>query len=189
MTLTSKLSTLVLASLATALLATTAMADRQGDREGRQGGNPMMQMDFAAADADGDGKITPAEIDAYRIARLTAADTDKDGFLSAEEVSAMAAARMAARANTRAAEMATRMIERQDTDGDGKLSLAEMAQPTGPERMIARLDTDKDGALSAAELAAGQDRMAERQGGKRGGKHDGKHGAHRSKGGTSDQGN
>ena len=187
MTVASKLTTLALGSFALALVATTAMADRRGDGPGHEGGAAFIEMDFAAMDADKDGKVTPAEIEAARTARMAAADTDGDGFYSAEELAAMQMSRMQARSG----EMAARMIARQDADGDGKLSVAEMAPRTGAERMFARIDTDKDGALSQAELTAAKDRMADGMGGE-GGKH-GKHGnGHHGKGnrgGLSDQGN
>ncbi len=173
MTITSKLTTFTIALMAVALIATTAMADRWGARgEGPQGNGPFMEMDFAAMDSDKDGKVTPAEIEALRTARLMAADADKDGFLSPDELSAMAMGRMQARAT----DMATQMIERQDADGDGKLSLAEMQPRTPQERMFRRLDTDNDGALSEAEIAAAKDRMAERSGARKKG-HQGNQGS------------
>ncbi|MFN7224717.1 MAG: EF-hand domain-containing protein [Paracoccaceae bacterium] len=163
-----------LVALAVALAGSAAMADR-GDRMGG-GDGPMFGMDFAAIDADKDGKITQAEIDAYRAAQAKALDTDGDGLLSAEELSAMHLQNATARANDRAA----RMIERMDTDGDGKLSAAEMTVRPMPGRMFDRLDADKDGALSEAELAAARDRMTERRGDKggdkRGGMQRGHHG-------------
>ncbi|MFN3846626.1 MAG: EF-hand domain-containing protein [Paracoccaceae bacterium] len=159
-----------LVALAVAFAGGAAMADR-GDRMGGAEG-PMFGMDFAAIDADKDGKITQAEIDAYRAAQAKAFDTDGDGLLSAEELSAMHLQNVTARASDRAA----RMIERMDTDGDGKLSAAEMAVRPMAGRMFDRLDADKDGALSEAELAAARDRMTERRGDKRGEKHGEKRG-------------
>lgn len=164
MNVTSKLTTLTLAALGVALVASTAIAGPRGDRMGMGGEGQGMAMNFAAMDADNDGKVTPAEIEAFRTAKLTAADTDGDGFLSAEELQAMVLAQMQERANVRAAQM----IERQDTDGDGKLSMAEMTPPTPQQRMFSRLDTDKDGALSEAELAAAKGGKHERRGDKRG---------------------
>ena len=87
-------------------------------------------------------------------------------------------------ATTRANDHAARMIEQLDTDGDGKLSAAELATrpmaATMSDRMFERLDTDKDGAISEAEMTAAKDRMSERRGGergeKRGGHHRGEHG-------------
>lgn len=174
-------------ALATAFVATTAMADRgDGSRMGMGGdmgqmrGGGLGNLDFAAVDADKDGKLTPAEIDAYRAAEAKAMDADGDGLLSAEELVAM----HMKGAQERASAMAAMMIERRDADGDGKLSAAEMTMRPMPQRMLDRMDTDKDGALSAAELEAAQARMAERRkDGMRGGKH-GKMGHHGGNGGN-----
>ena len=114
-------------------------------------------IDFAALDADKDGKITAAEMEAFRASRVTEVDTDQDGKLSAAELSAMNLARMQARAD----KMAARMIERHDADGDGLLTVAELATPPGPERLFGRADTDGDGALTEAEVQAARERMAE----------------------------
>lgn len=159
-----------LVALAVALAGSAALADR-GERFGGEGG-PMFGMDFAAIDADKDGKITQAEIDAHRAAQAKALDTDGDGLLSAEELAAMHLQNATTRANDRAA----RMIERMDSDGDGKLSAAEMAARPMPARMFDRLDTDKDGAITEAELAAARDRMTERMGDRRGDMKRGHHG-------------
>ena len=169
MTRTSKLAALTLATLAAALVASTAMAERGPDANhgGRMGA--FAAFDFAAIDADKDGKITPAEIEAHRTAEITAADTDGDGFLNAEELAALQVKQMSARGG----QMAERMLTRLDSDKDGKLSLAEMQARRPADRMFDRLDADNDGALSEAEIAAAKDRMAERRGGKdrRGGGH------------------
>ena len=55
---------------------------------GMMRGGPMAGLDFAAVDADKDGKITVAEMTAHRAARFAAADTDKDGKLSRAEFDA-----------------------------------------------------------------------------------------------------
>lgn len=162
MTRTSKLAALTLATLAAALVASTAMAERgpDADHAGRMG--PFAAFDFAAIDADKDGKITPAEIEAHRTAQITAADTDGDGLLNPTELSAMHLKQMSARGDA----MTERMMARLDSDKDGKLSPAEMQAQRPAERMFDRLDADNDGALSEAEIAASKDRMAERRGGK-----------------------
>ncbi|TGD42060.1 calcium-binding protein [Pseudotabrizicola sediminis] len=163
-----------LVALAIALTAGAAMADR-GDRVGGmvdQMGEMGGAFDFAAMDADGDGKVTQAEIDAFRAAQTAAIDTDGDGLLSAEEIAAMHIRAATKRANDRAA----RMIERLDTDGDGKLSAAEMMARPMPARMFERLDADNDGAITEAEIAATKERMGERRGGRHGDQHRGPHG-------------
>jgi hypothetical protein len=165
---------LIAASLA--LTAGAAMADRKsgmgpmGDIDGMGGMGPMAGFDFAAMDADTDGKLTPAEIEAWRTARLTAADTDGDGKLSPAELTAMGLSQMQAQMQARAEDRAARMIDRLDADKDGALAIDEMASRAMPAQMFTRLDADGDGALSEAEIAAAKDRMADRMGGKRGDK-------------------
>ncbi len=181
MTRTMKLTALTMATLATALVATTALADRghsmnRGDggrmeRGMERGMGPMADFDFATVDADGDGKITEAEMTAWRAAQAKALDADGDGFVNAEELAAMQMKTMETRVKDRAAQMVARM----DTDGDGKLSAAELASRPVPTGLIDRLDTDNDGAVSQAELDAAKERMAD--GGrkhKRGGDRDGR---------------
>lgn len=161
MTRTSKLAGLTLVTLAAALVANTAMAERGPGRDGARAQAPFAAFDFATVDANKDGKVTPEEIDAFRAAEITAADTDGDGLMSAAELSATHLKRLEGRAN----EMAQKMIERMDSDKDGKLSTAEMLARKAPKTMFERIDTDNDGALSEAEIAASKDRMADRRGG------------------------
>lgn len=165
------LSMLALVAVSGAMLSTAAMSQDMGD--GPTGGGPMAGLDFATVDADKDGKITSAEMEAFRAARVTEADTDKDGKLSVAELSAMHLARMQARAD----QMATRMVERHDADGDGMLTAAEFATPPAPERMFEMADADGDGALTEAEIEAARAKMAEmREGHGKGGKHGRGHG-------------
>ena len=80
---------------------------------------------FAAADLDGDGKVTTEELEQAR------ADRDPEG------------PRRGAGAR----------LMRADTDTDGEITLADIETHT--RERFARLDTDKDGEVSRAELAAG----------------------------------
>lgn len=157
------LSAAALAAMLGATLSTTALADRGGP--GPMGMGPEPMLDFAEVDTNSDGKITPEELDAYRAARTAALDADKDGKISAAEMQAQIEARM----KTRAAGMAARMVEMRDTDGDGLLSAAELAEPPMPGMagmIFDRADADKDGAVTQAELDAMRDRMAERMQGR-----------------------
>ena len=156
----SILTVLTIAGVTAATLSTAALADRWGGHEGRGAGPMMMPMmmpmlDFEEMDADKDGKITEAEITAHRQARVAAADANGDGKLSAEELAALHLQQMQARASQRA----ERMIEAMDSDGDGLLSAAEMMVGPSPMPMFERLDTDGDGAISQAEAEAAQDMM------------------------------
>ena len=109
---------------------------------------------FGKIDADGNGEISQEEIKAHAATRFSDADTDGDGFLSAEELSAQGEERRAKRIG--------RMIKRMDTDGDGKLAIAEMQGRRDPAKMFERLDADGNGTLSQAEFE---------EGAKRGGRH------------------
>lgn len=108
---------------------------------------------FAAADTDGDGLLSPAEMAAQRIARggkraarlLERFDADKNGALDAAELEQAAAGRGGKRAN--------RMLKRLDADADGKLSLEEMAGGRDTAKIFTRLDVDNNGILSAEEFA------------------------------------
>lgn len=165
---------LALAGFVLAALGTAALADRSGPEwmhaggmrgemmrgEMMRGGGPMADVDFAAVDADGDGRMTEAELTAWRAGRVAALDTNGDGLLSAEEIAAGRLADMRARAD----EMAARMIAAQDADGDGLLSAAELAAPPLPPRLFGRIDADGDGAITEAELDAARAHMAGRWG-------------------------
>ncbi|MFV0359054.1 EF-hand domain-containing protein [Tropicimonas sp.] len=123
---------------------------------------------FEQIDADGDGRITPAEMQAYpaahRAARFRAADADGDGRITAQE---MTAAIQVERAD-REARIVQSMMARLDTDKDGAVSEAEMAaaapmrNANRGERFLARFDADKDGAISVEEFAAAEQALAQK---------------------------
>jgi hypothetical protein len=85
-------------------------------------------------------------------------------------------ARANAQLQARSDNFANRMIANLDSDGDGALSVAEMAAGNGRStKMFDRVDSDDDGAISQAEADAAQAKMAEHRGGS-GGHHGGKGG-------------
>lgn len=137
------------------LMGAAAYAQDTGDKMGH-GPGPM--FDFATLDADKDGKVTKAEIEAQKTARFEQADTNKDGKLSVEEMTAARDAMMAQRKADRMAQM----IARTDKDGDGMISMAEMPSPPNADEMFDRVDTDKDGAISQAEADAAKQMMQDR---------------------------
>lgn len=130
-------------------MAVTVMAHDRGP--GKMGGGP--RIDFQAADANSDGKLTPDELRAYGAARFALADTDGNGALSAQEMEAKIQSHMQERAGQRAGKGAARMIERRDANGDGELSLEEMGPKGGETRIFDHLDKDGDGAISTEEFA------------------------------------
>ncbi len=109
---------------------------------------------FSELDGNGDGVITLAEVQNLAQAKFSTADTNGDGQLDAAELTAAAERERAGRIE--------RMIARKDTNGDGLLSLEEMAPREGSGgRLFARADTDGNGEISQAEWDAAQ---AHRQG-------------------------
>ncbi|HET9652989.1 MAG TPA: EF-hand domain-containing protein, partial [Usitatibacter sp.] len=100
---------------------------------------------FKKLDKDGDGRISRDEAAAApRLAQhFDAIDADPDGFLTRDELEAAHRAR---------AEAHFRKI---DTDGDGRISLAE-AQANAPRlaRNFDRIDANHDGFLTREELKA-----------------------------------
>lgn len=128
-------------------------------------------FDFATLDADKDGKVTKAEVDAFRAAKVKAMDANADGKISADELAAPRIAASTDRIKVRSAEM----VKKMDSDGDGMLSAAEMAARPGPEMLFDKIDANADGAVTQDEVDAARKAMHEKHGK---GKH-GKHGKHR----------
>ncbi len=149
----------LIAGLALVLAASPLIAQERGGP-----GRGMDRPEFSEFDADGDGLVTQAEIEAFAENRFASLDTDGSGTVSKDE--------FVARAVTRATERAEAMFDRLDVDGDGSLSQDAIAAQRGrgpnAERIIARLDTDGDGAVSEEEFEAMSERHA--RAGKRHGK-------------------
>ena len=96
-----------------------------------------MEM-FDAADADGDGKLTQAEIDKLRNDLHAAHDADGDGNLSLKEFEGLW------HETTRP--LTVRAFQMLDTDGDAVVTRAEYDRPLAG--IVKRLDRDGDGGLS-----------------------------------------
>ena len=122
----------------------------------------MQKVDntFVAVDANKDGFMEKAEIEAAEVkvlnaektsiirrreALFKALDANKDGNLTLAEFNARVAA-VAVKPN------ATPVLGRLDTNKDGKVSLAENRTPSMAQ--FDRADANKDGTLSAAEQKA-----------------------------------
>lgn len=120
----------------------TAIAEgRSGGHHGGPGGHGMMFM-MEQVDADGDGKVTRAEVESWRKQKLAAFDKDGDGNLSLAEFKPLFAEMMS--------QPAVRAFQRLDRDGDGKITEAEQMQPM--DRMFAKMDRNDDDALEAGEM-------------------------------------
>jgi Ca2+-binding EF-hand superfamily protein len=135
------------ALMGSAVLAQKGEMGMGGPGEGR---GVMLTEMFDTMDADKDGKLTHAEMEAHRKAEFTAADTNGDGALSAEELSARAMARF----QEKLAERTQAMLDNMDNDGNGSLSEAEMGEGPGM-RNFARIDADNDGFVTKDEIQAG----------------------------------
>jgi hypothetical protein len=137
-----------------------AMAKGEGARMERMMDRAGLQIDFAKADADGDGKVTQDELEALRAGQIAALDADGDGFVTAEELAQRGQQLREERNTARTA----RMLERFDADGDGRLALEEL--PSAPvDRIFAALDADGDGALTQPEIDAAAEAFAKLRGG------------------------
>ena len=108
---------------------------------------------FAKLDANKDGKVDEGDRAAHRKAKadamFTAADTDRNGSISRAEFDAAQAARQAKRAERRAA-----MAERRSGSehGGGHHGKRGKRGHGGGERLLAMVDTNGDKAVTAAEM-------------------------------------
>jgi Ca2+-binding EF-hand superfamily protein len=91
---------------------------------------------FGEMDANADGNVTAAEMDAYKATKMkdkAGKEGDRPKMSSADKIREI------------------------DTDGDGKISAAE--HEAGSQKMFGKMDTDGDGSISQAEMKAGHDAM------------------------------
>lgn len=107
-------------------------------------------MIFEELDLNNDGQVTLEELEGQQAARFAAADTDGDGALSEAEL----LARAEERAGDRATRMVTRMLERLDANEDGLIQADEMPERENDRmtRRFERADANEDGAISAEEF-------------------------------------
>ena len=103
---------------------------------------------FDAVDADGDGKLTQAEVDKLRNDRLAAHDADGDGNLSLEEFAGLW--------HETVRPLTVRAFQMLDTDGDAVVTRAEYDRPLAG--IVERLDRDGDGGLSMRDHRHDDDR-------------------------------
>ncbi|MEQ9261040.1 MAG: EF-hand domain-containing protein [Roseovarius sp.] len=140
----------IIASLSAAILAgAVSQGLASGDDDMPRGHGP--RHSFEELDADADGRITPAEMQAHMQGRFEAADADGDGQLTREELDAQASKAQA----ERRARFIDMMMERADTDDSGTISMDEMqaARQMRHGMMFQRIDADGDGMISKEEFA------------------------------------
>lgn len=109
-----------------------------GGPGGGFGGRDLMRGLFGEIDADGDGSVTQAEIDAFRTAQLSAADANGDGRLALDEFATVYFERIRPQM--------VDAFQAFDDDGDGAITAAELEDRFGD--VVSRLDRNGDGALS-----------------------------------------
>lgn len=97
---------------------------------------------LAAADSDGDGKVTAAELHSERERQLARFDADRDGRLSPEEYEAWWLSTARPRLE--------RLFRADDRNKDGSVVLEELVARAND--LLHRRDRDGDGALTADEL-------------------------------------
>ena len=107
--------------------------------KGQLGLTAMEMLD--SIDADGDGKLTQAEIDNARNDRHAAHDADGDGNLGLEEFAGLW------HETTRP--LTVRAFQMLDTDGDAIVTRAEYDRPLAD--IVERFDRNGDGALSPGD--------------------------------------
>ncbi|MCT4611435.1 MAG: EF-hand domain-containing protein [Pelagimonas sp.] len=153
-------------------LAGMASAEGKHGGKGPRGGAMM----FEQMDLNKDGQITKEEVAQAKAKRFTDADADSDGFLTADELKAHAQKQHADRAAKKMERRIAKMIERTDTDNDGKISAAEAEAAASSDKradkMFAKLDTNEDGVITKEEAEAARKEMRGKWGGKRKGGHD-----------------
>lgn len=125
-------SALLLTLTTTGLLATgTLLAAPPADG--------MRGHGLRAADTNNDKAVSAEEFDAMRAAHLARLDGNNDGFVTFEEHKA-----------AREARAREHFLARHDVDGDGRISVDEMADRGGNH--FERMDRNRDGAISGDEL-------------------------------------
>jgi len=144
-----KFTTLV-ASLAIGAVGLTAASPTLalGDNQVGRGGAP--RLNFEKIDANSDGQITADEVAQYRNDQFDLRDTNADGYLTSDELTAS----IISRAKLNAAKRVQRLIKKRDSNGDGRISLAELPGDQGSQRLFRRFDTNGDGVISTSEFSA-----------------------------------
>jgi len=119
------------------------------------------EIDVVAIDADGDGVLTRAELQARAVDRLGRADANGDGGLDREEIVALMPARHGGFLNVFAEDPAERMADRlialMGGTEAGRVEVAALAERR-VNALLAMADADRDAAISLEEAEAAADR-------------------------------
>ena len=112
-----------------------------GGRAGRGFGSFGRAQFCSDADLSRDGQVTRSEFDTV---------VAKEFVRASGGAATMTFAQFSAEQATRFRDISTKRFKRLDSDGDGKLSLAEFAAPS--EKLFDRLDRNHDGVISPDEM-------------------------------------
>jgi len=113
---------------------------------GRDGGHGHWgRWMFQEMDANHDGKVTQAEIEAFESARAAEIDANHDGKITADEIQAF---REKERTKREAARLA-----RMDSNGDGTVSVQEYE--AAQTWRLARMDRNGDGTIDGQDMRGG----------------------------------
>jgi len=114
---------------------------------GNHGGGDIVRGILSQADADANGAVTQAEVDAFRAAQVEAADTSGEGNLSLDEFETVYVELIRSQM--------VDAFQNLDEDGDASVTPAELdARLNG---LVEQMDQDGDGALSPADGRGGRD--------------------------------
>lgn len=139
---------IVALSLLAAGGALAQSVDKSGKEMSQKGGHADKAKSWRAGhfirifDTDGNGSVSLAEIGAEQKRLIAATDVDGDGALSVDE--------FRRRGRLIRSIGATSLFDMLDTDGDQKVTAAEMAAPSA--RWFKRYDANADGGIVAEEL-------------------------------------
>ncbi len=127
-----------------ALVGSRSFAD--GHDMGPEGGHGHWgRWLFQEMDANKDGKVAQAEIEAFEAARAAEIDANHDGKITADEIQAF---REKERAKREAA-----MLARMDANGDGSVSVQEYE--AAQTWRLARMDRNGDGMIDEQDMRDG----------------------------------
>lgn len=154
---------LALAALAALLAAGAATAGPPDGRRGAHGAHGPMgggfgRLDFAAIDADGDGSLSRAELQARAVDRLAVFDLNGDGALDRAEIVAAFPQRGGALAIFSvdpAEEMADRILAMSGATAAGQVAVSALAEEQ-VNMLFVRLDRSRDDAISVEEADQGR---------------------------------
>lgn len=154
---------LTIAALVTVVIAGatyTAMAQHH-----RGGPRQMLEQ----VDANADGAVTKAEIEAHRTDKFASADTNGDNLVSAAEFEEFSIAER----ERKQAERRAKRFAKLDANGDGMITADEHAAADDKrvDRLFERMDADGDGVITEAERDAAKEAMKERRGKRGMGRH------------------